>query len=71
VPHLVSLTPRGATNPLNWTEVGPKAGLRSWGNAIVRATRLLIVGMSSQHSNLQPFGQQLSGRNCDFPEADF
>jgi hypothetical protein len=30
---------RGATNPLNWTEVGPKTCLRSWGNARVRATR--------------------------------
>jgi hypothetical protein len=27
--------------------------------------------MSSQRSNLQPFGPQLSGRNCDFPQADF
>jgi hypothetical protein len=31
----------------------------------------LIVGMSSQRSNLQPFGQQLTGRNCDFPQPDF
>jgi hypothetical protein len=52
----------------SWTERLPQV---FGGSAIVRTTWLLIVGMSSQRSNLQPFGPQLSGRNCDFPQADF
>src|ERR1700722_15877522 len=73
VPHLVSLTRNRAVQPTS--RIGPKldrtpaSGLGA--NAIARATWLLIVGLSSQGSNLQPFGPQLAGRSCDFPQADF
>jgi len=58
VPHLVSLTQNRTVQPPSriGLTLDRKPSSRVWGNAVVRAIWLLIVGMSRQHTNPQPFG---------------